>query len=74
MSTARESKSYGAKNNHDRGKAVSPDGEQARPREAGSPLFGLITEADFPRPELHGFEVDMAGNVVVPQLRPPSDK
>ncbi|HXG64206.1 MAG TPA: hypothetical protein VNO70_03805 [Blastocatellia bacterium] len=74
MSTARKSKSHDAKDNHDVGKAVSPDGGQARPQKAGSAHFGLITEADFFRPELHGFEVDMAGSVVVPELRPLSDK
>jgi hypothetical protein len=31
--------------------------------------FGLIRDTDA-RPELHGFEVDLTGNVVVPELGP----
>jgi hypothetical protein len=33
-------------------------------------VFGLIVESDFDRTELHGFEVDMNGCVVTPELHP----
>jgi len=47
-------------------------GEGAQ-RESRSGLFGLIGDKDFYRPELHGFEVDMNGRVIVPDFHPNSD-
>jgi hypothetical protein len=32
--------------------------------------FGFIHEVDFGRHELHGFEVDLTGHVIVPELCP----
>ena len=40
---------------------------QSEPQ-AGLP--GLITETDFDRPELYGFEVDLAGEVRTQEFRP----
>lgn len=34
-------------------------------------VFGLITESLVDRTELHGFEVDMNGKVIVPEFHPP---
>lgn len=31
---------------------------------------GLIPERDYHRSELHGFEVDMFGRIIVPELNP----
>ena len=31
---------------------------------------GLIQERDYHRSELHGFEVDMSGRIIVPELNP----
>lgn len=42
-------------------------------RKAHSDYLGLIGETDFTHHELHGFEVDLSGNVVIPELRPKSD-
>jgi hypothetical protein len=36
-----------------------------------SDAFGLINAADFDRSELYGYEVDLCGNVIVPELYPP---
>lgn len=33
-------------------------------------VCGLIEAADFHRAELHGYEVDCYGRVIVPELRP----
>lgn len=33
-------------------------------------FFGLISEADEDRPELHGYEVTLDGRVVAPSLNP----
>jgi hypothetical protein len=35
--------------------------------------FGFIGEADFDRRELHGFEVDLTGHVIIPALCPEPD-
>jgi hypothetical protein len=32
---------------------------------------GLIAERDYGRCELYGFEVDMSGHVIIPELHPP---
>jgi hypothetical protein len=42
-------------------------------RKTHSDYLGLISETDFIHHELHGFEVDLTGNVVIPELRPKSD-
>jgi len=34
-------------------------------------VFGLITESQIDHTELHGFEVDMNGKVIVPEFHPP---
>ena len=31
---------------------------------------GLIDERDYHRSELHGFEVDMSGRIIIPELNP----
>ena len=33
-------------------------------------LLGLISESQFDRSELFGFEIDMSGNVIVPDFLP----
>ena len=35
-------------------------------------LPGLIEEQNYGRSELHGFEIDMSGRVVVPEFHPPT--
>lgn len=37
-------------------------------------LFGLISEADASGVELHGFEVDIDGRVLIPELHPSQDR
>jgi len=39
-------------------------------RKAHRNNFGLIGETAFWQPELHGFEVDLNGHVVIPELNP----
>lgn len=39
-------------------------------REMSGKVFGLIPVAEVCRCELHGFEVDLDGNVVLPTLSP----
>lgn len=39
-------------------------------RKARRDDFGLIGETAFRQPELHGFEVDLNGQVVIPELNP----
>jgi len=36
----------------------------------GDNFFGLIHSSETNRPELHGYEVTMSGNLVLPELKP----
>jgi hypothetical protein len=49
---------------------VLPDVLFEKPLARQSSVFGLIVESDFDRTELNGFEVDMNGGVVTPELHP----
>ena len=40
--------------------------------ETAASVFGLIIGSQFNRTELHGFEVDLNGRVIVPEFRPRS--
>jgi hypothetical protein len=42
-------------------------------KEWHSNLFGLISERDAGGVELHGFEVDLDGRVLIPELHPNQD-
>ncbi len=42
-------------------------------KERHGSLFGLISEAEVDAMELHGFEVDMDGRVLIPELHPHQD-
>ena len=41
-----------------------------KPSEPAASVVGLITESQFDRVELYGFEVDMNGTVLAPEFHP----
>ena len=43
-------------------------------KESRRSLFGLISEMEDGGPELHGFEVDLDGRVLIPELHPHQDQ